>query len=348
MISPLHIGIIGIGGHAGIHHKGVLQLESEGQARLVCTCDPQADVLTEHQERYDFSRRNVQVFDDYRAMLATCAHELDMVVVPTPIPLHAEMHRACVEHGVAVYLEKPPTLDYREVEEMIAIDRRAKKATLVGFNYIIERARLALKQRLLDGEFGPLREAQLRVLWPRTSAYYGRAAWAGRLFAPGGKSVILDSCFGNAMAHFVHDLLFWAGSGQLMSWAAPTTVRAELYRAHPIESTDTVFVESQTTGGATLRFALTHACHGDSTQCEIVHCEKASIYYFIGDRAEVRWHDGRVETTALGTLESTCANHLDYYRYLRGETPRPATTLADSRPFVLLNNLSFIYAVVLF
>jgi len=347
MITPLRIGIIGLGGHACVHHQSVLQLESEYQARLVCTCDPQADSLIAQRETYSFAKRGVQIFTDYRTMLATCAHELDMVVVPTPIPLHAEMHRACVEHGVPVYLEKPPTLDYRELEEMIATDRSAKKAALVGFNFIIERPRLALKQRLLDGEFGPLREAHLRVRWPRANTYYVRAAWAGRLFASGGKSVILDSCFGNAMAHFVHDLLFWAGSGQLMSWATPTTVRAELYRAHLIESTDTVFVESQTAEGITLRFALTHACQGESTQCEIMHCEKASIHYFIGDRAVIRWHDGRIETIALGAFDPTHENHLDYYRYLRGETTRPATTLADSRPFVLLNNLIFVSSGVI-
>src|SRR5207253_2810367 len=35
-------------------------------------------------------------------------------------------------------------------------------------------------------------------------------------------------------------------------------------------------------------------------------------------------------------------NHLDYFRYLRGESPRPATTLADSRPFVALNDLAHV------
>jgi predicted dehydrogenase len=347
MTKPLRIGIIGLGGHAGIHHQGLLKLEAEGQAKLICTCDPQAAKQTKEQADYALASRGVQVFTDYRAMLAACAAGLDMVVVPTPISLHAEMHRVCVEHGVAVYLEKPPTLDYRELEEMIAVDAAAKKAALVGFNFIIERPRLALKQRILTGEFGPIREAHLSVCWPRANTYYGRAAWAGKLFAPGGKSVILDSCFGNAMAHFVHDLLFWAGAGQLMSWATPTTVRAELYRAHPIESTDTVFVESQTAEGVTLRFALTHACKGDSTQCEIVHCEKASIHYSTGNHAEVRWNDGRVETIALGAFDPTHENHLDYYRYLRGETARPATTLADSRPFVLLNNLIFISSGVI-
>ena len=48
------------------------------------------------------------------------------------------------------------------------------------------------------------------------------------------------------------------------------------------------------------------------------------------------WHQG---TEPFDGLE---CNHLDYYRYLRGETSRPATSLVDSRPFVALNDLAHI------
>ena len=341
MKPPIRIGIIGLGGFAGAHHHTLVQLEAQGHARLVCTCDPQAAAFAAQQQSLEFARRGVQVFTDYRAMLDASGHELDMLVVPTPISLHAEMHRAAVERGIPVYLEKPPTLDYRELERMIATDRAAKKATLVGFNFIIERARLALKQRLLSGDFGLLREVRLNTQWPRPDSYFARNNWAGRLLAPDG-GVILDSCFGNAMAHFVHNLLFWAGDSTLMSWGQPETVRAELYRAHPIEGADTFFVESRTTAGAILRFAITHACEGESLQAEIVVCEKASIHYWVGDRAEIRWHDGRVEPVTLDPFHALEENHRDYYRYLRGESPRPATTLVDSRPFVVLNNLAYV------
>lgn len=341
MSPPIRIGIIGLGGYAGSHHDSVLKLEAQGHARLVCTCDPQAGAFATQQAAREFPRRGVKVFADYRAMLDACGHELDMLVVPTPISLHAEMHRAGVERGIAIYLEKPPTLDHRELERMIATDRSAKKTTLVGFNFIIERPRLALKQRILSGDFGSLLEVRLNAQWPRPTSYFARNNWAGRLLAPDG-GVILDSCFGNAMAHFVHNLLFWAGTDSLMSWGQPETVRAELYRAHEIQGADTFFLESRTSGGAILRFGLTHACEGASTHAETVICEKASIHYTVGQRAEIRWHDGRVEPVALDPFNALHENHLDYYRYLRGESSRPATTLADSRPFVALNNLAYI------
>jgi predicted dehydrogenase len=339
-MPPVRIGIIGLGGYAGSHHNAVARLEEQGHAKLVCTCDPQPAAFAAQQDKWNFAARRVRVFGDYRAMLDACHRELDVLVVPTPIQLHAEMHRVGVELGLAVYLEKPPTLDFLELEEMIARDRPAQRATLVGFNFIIEQTRLALKRRLLAGDFGAVRETRLEAQWPRPATYFSRNGWAGRLLTPEGR-VVLDSCFGNAIAHFVHNMLFWAGGPELLSWVAPTTVRAELYRAHTIEGADTFFVEAGTAGGATLRFALTHACSGPTHQSETVVCEKATLHYVVGKAAEVRWTDGRVEKFTPAAFDPLVENHLEYYRYLRGESPRPATTLADCRPFVALNDLAY-------
>jgi predicted dehydrogenase len=338
---PIRIAIIGMGGFAGSHHQTIFRLEERGHARLVCTCDPNAAAFTGEQQNWRFAPRGVQVFSDYRAMLDACHRQLDMVVIPTPIQLHAEMHAAATAFGLPVYVEKPPTLDYAELEKMIAADARARKSSHVGFNFIIEKLRLSLKERLLAGEFGAIRGATLTALWPRPASYFARNDWAGRLLAPDGR-VVLDSCFGNAMAHFVHNLLFWTGGPELFSWAQIAAVRAELYRAHAIEGADTFFVETDTTSGITMRFALSHACAGPSTHSEMVLCDKAVIRYAVGGGIEIRWTDGRVEKSQLDGFDPLLENHLDYFRYLRGESPRPATTLADSRPFVALNDLAHV------
>lgn len=330
-----------MGGFAGSHHATVLRLEERGLARLVGTCDPQANRFVAEQEGWRLAARGVRVFPDYRALLETCHAQLDLVVIPTPIQLHAEMHAAAASLGLPSYVEKPPTLDHAELEKMIAADARARKASLVGFNFIIEKARLSLKQRLLDGEFGALRGATLSALWPRPASYFARNDWAGQLLAPDGR-IVLDSCFGNAMAHFVHNLLFWTGGPELFSWAQIAAVRAELFRAHAIEGADTFFVETDTTAGVTMRFALSHACAGPSTHSEIVLCDKATLRYAVGRHIDIRWHDGRTEKIVLDPFDPLEENHVDYYRYLRGESPRPATTLADSRPFVHLNDLAHI------
>ena len=49
-----------------------------------------------------------------------------------------------------------------------------------------------------------------------------------------------------------------------------------------------------------------------------------------------------IERSTPEPFDGLECNHLDYYRYLRGETSRPATSLVDSRPFVALNDLAHI------
>jgi hypothetical protein len=127
-------------------------------------------------------------------MLGACHGELDYVATPTPIRLHAEMHAAITSFGIPAYVEKPPTLDYLELERMIAADSRARKSSLVGFNFIVEKTRLALKERLLSGEFGAIRGGTLSGLWPRPSGYFARNGWAG------GSSTTATSCSTRASA----------------------------------------------------------------------------------------------------------------------------------------------------
>ncbi len=340
MKPPIRIAIVGMGGFAGSHHHAVAKLEERGQAKLICTCDPRAEQFVGEQQTWKLGPRGVQVFNDYRAMLDAHHRDLDLVVIPTPIQLHAEMHAAATALGLPTYLEKPPTLDPVELEKMIVADGRARRASHVGFNFIIEKPRLALKERLLAGEFGAIRGAALAALWPRPASYFARNNWAGRLMMD--NRVVLDSCFGNAMAHFVHNLLFWTGGPALYSWAQLAAVRAELYRAHAIEGADTFFVEADTTTGVTMRFALSHACAGASSHGETIVCDKATLRYAVGGNVEICWRDGRVEKEPLAPFDALVENHLDYYRYLRGESPRPATSLVDSRPFVALNALAHV------
>lgn len=339
---PIRVGIIGLGGFAGAHHRALLRLEPTGDAKLICTCDPRVESFREQLAEWRIVERGVEVCDDYRAMLAAARERLDLVVIPTPIPLHGPMHRAAVDAGLAVYLEKPPTLDHAELEQMIVVDRAAVRETLVGFNFIYEPVRRALKARLVAGEFGALRQLAFHAAWPRAESYFRRAAWAGRLVLDG--RPVLDSCLGNACAHYVHNMFFWAGADGLDRWCLPAWVEAALFRAHAIEGADTVFVRGETELGARFRFAITHACEGEHVHDETVECERATLHYRTHRGALVVWHDGRREEFPLLQDDHLAANHRAYYRYLTGEAERPMTTLADCRAFVLVNALAYVAA----
>lgn len=334
----LRVAIIGAGGYALEHHEAIRKLEVTGEFVLVATCDPDPTRLAAAAERFAFAERNVQTFGDYRSMLDAAGDQLDLVTVPTPPNLHAEMHAACVERDIACYLEKPPTLDPDELEDMVALDARATTPTNVGFNFIIEPERRLLKQRILSREFGRIQEVSYFGLWPRNDTYYTRAPWAGKVSLDG--RLVLDTIVGNAMAHYTHNVLFWAGS-EMDAWANPVAVRAELYRARDIEGPDAMFIEAELESGALLRIGATHACSGEHRHGERVILDHAEIEYFVGSHATVRYHDGRTEDIKLRGGNLLSQNLSAYARVIRGETSRTVTSLADSKPFVRLHALAF-------
>ena len=342
-MNTLKAAVIGLGGFAHAHHDALRVLESQGELQVIATCDPNIEKFAASPLLAGLEARGVPVYRDYREMLAAHASELDFVTIPTPIPLHAPMHRACVEAGVAVYLEKPPTLDIRELDSMIEVEHSARFQTQVGFNFIIEATRQSLKARLLAGEFGALKRAIFVGTHPRSESYFRRAPWAGRLRSNG--HLILDSCIGNALAHQIHNLLFWCGEGELLSWGEIGAVEAELYRAHSIENFDTVFARAGC-GRTQIWVGATHTGVGPATQHEILECDHARLLY-AGGTYQILWHDGRQETGPTDTeaTSSILVRNLRYFaHYLSGHYSRPLTTLADSRPFVALNDLILIAA----
>lgn len=332
-----------MGGYAGAHHLAARALEESGCARLVCTCDPAPESFAAQAEDWRLRARGVAIHTDYRRMLDAHAGELDVLAIPTPIPLHEEMHREGVERGLAIYLEKPPTLDPRQLERMIACDRRAPIPTLVGFNFTGESVRQTLKRRLLRGDFGKPREVRLLGLWPRPEHYFERNQWAGRLTGDDGR-LILDSCLGNALSHHVFNALHWAGARDVDQWAGPTSVRARAYRAHRIQGADTFFVSVETDAGVPVRIALSHACEGEHRHRETLVCEHATIHCVTRSHAEIRWRDGRAETIPIPDEDHQARNYRSLFACLAGERPRPVITLEDTRPFVRLHALAYLAA----
>ncbi len=339
---PLNIAVIGMGGCAGDHHDAVAALEAAGECQLLCTCDPCPERFAARQDEWRFAERGAAVHTDYLRMLDAHGADLDVVTVPTPVPLHAEMHRECVERGIACYLEKPPTLFWPELDEMVAVDAAARKRTQVGFNYIVEPDRQAVKQRLVAGEFGRVLRASFRAVVPRASTYFTRASWAGRLMLDG--RPVLDCCIGNAVGHYVHNLLFWAGSSGLLAYGRAASMRAEMARAHDIEGPDTVFARAVCEDGVELTVAASHACAGASTGTERVECERATIVRTWGEPFFIEWAEGRSETVPMAPYNVLQGNFRAYFAYVRGESDRPLVTLEDTRPFVEFIDLAYLAA----
>jgi predicted dehydrogenase len=332
------VGIAGLGGFASCHHQALLELERESLLRVVATCDPFHDRLPHVKQHFSLSERGVQLFEDLTGMMDNS--ELDWVSIATPLHLHAAMHRHCVEKRLPCYLEKPPTLDPWELEQMIATDKGAAIKTQVGFAYLYEPERISLKKRLLHGDFGRLTGVQVRGASRRGISYYSRNAWAGRLKLD--DHLILDSCMGNGMAHHVHNVLFFAGTGAVASWADYRQVEAKLLRANDIEGADTVFLRALLSPNVEMRLALTHACEQKLSIVERLICENAIIEIHPRKRIEIRFRSGEVEDILFGERDNLRENLRFFSDHVRMGAGTILGSLEHCRSFVEINALSYV------
>lgn len=334
--------IAGIGGFGGSHHGVFERLEAQGRARVAATCDPALDRLREACERLRFAERKVRTYTSFDDMLDGEGGNLDIGVIATPHHFHAEMHEKFVRRKIACYLEKPPTLDPGEFQRMLAVEKQAVRATNVGFRFVHDPSRIALKGRILRGEFGALKRVAFLGIAPRGPAYFQRNNWAGRLMI--GDRLLLDSCLGNAMSHFINSLLFFAGIAHPRQWARPREMASELYRVNPIEGTDTIFASGRLENGVDFRFAATHAVgHADEAIKEIMVFDKAVVTIRNMGDATVERPGVPPEHFALHSPSlDDCVG--DYLEFFEGRVPHPPQTLADCLGFVETNALFYLAA----
>lgn len=224
----LRLGFVGIGGYPLNNLRGFLPMEQEGLVRIVALADPSAPALKVAQELCPAAR----VFAHYADLLDQV--ELDAIVISTPIPFHEEMALTAMKRGLFLFLEKPPVPLLSQLRRLLASE--GSDRVMVGFQHMYSSALREAKELILGGRLGEVRRMFSYGIWPRGAEYYNRASWAGKLSL--GLRPVLDGPCTNACSHFINDLLY-LGGGSLESFAMPSWIRGELYRARPIPSYDT-------------------------------------------------------------------------------------------------------------
>ncbi len=246
--------MVGVSGYGRWHLLMAMEQALLGRLELVG-----ATIINRHDQAgvcRRLERLGVPVFDDFEQMLAALQGRVDLLLLPTGIQWHAPMTIAGLQAGAHVLVEKPVAATLQEVDAIMAAQAAADRLVAVGFQDLYVPLTQDIKRRVLAGEVGRLQRIVVRGQWPRSSAYYMRNAWAGRLRV--NNAWVLDSPVSNAFAHFLMLALFWAGAEPATA-AGIATVEAELYRAGEIESFDTACVRARTSGGVEILFYGTHA-----------------------------------------------------------------------------------------
>lgn len=289
----LRVGLVGYGGGYGWGLTRSLLDEAPGLGlRVVAVADGRSDIPSERIEKLD--NHGVQRFGDAVEMFQAMRGQCDVMYIATGVPSHAPLLTSAVEAGYHVHLEKPPAATVQEVDGMIEAVRNAGVCCLVGYQAVHGRDVRFVEDAITAGRIGTVRTMVCRAGWPRNRRYYQRTGWAGRLRV--GDAWVLDGPSTNALAHQPNNMLLWAGEG-IGGYARPRAVRAELYRAGPIESHDTAAIEIQTHEGPRLLLLLSHTTAGDQYgPSTVIEGSAGRIVWNVHDGARLELPDGKVET----------------------------------------------------
>jgi len=248
------IGIIGVSGFAKSHLNSIEYLNS------VCELVA-ADVRKKDRCDDDVTAAKAlgasRIYKDAYEMLEAEKNNVDIICIPTSIDSHCDYSIAAMKQGYDVICEKPVCGTIDEALLMKKVSEETGKKLCIGFQNIFSPTIQKIKKIKTENILGKLVSAKSYAMWPRSSAYYKRNEWAGKLEFEGKK--IFDSPIQNATAHYLNNLIYIAGETQNET-AIPKEVYGENFRAKNIESADTQFVRVITENNVKLIYIVTHSC----------------------------------------------------------------------------------------
>ena len=286
------IAVVGMGGFARTHHQYVQNVEKTGLGQHVAQdaiAAAQAAVADELKVLHD---RGIGIYASLREMLAKAREEIDVVCIPTGIPLHRPMAIAALEAGCNVLVEKPAAGSIQDVDAMLAVEAKSTGFCAVGYQHAYSPDYLRVKELVCSGALGRIKQVRAFGCWPRDPSYYGRNGWAGKLAV--GDTWVLDSPHNNALAHAVN-IMCIMGSAERGKALQPLAVQAELYRANSIESADTVALRAETDEGVDIFFVVSHCTEETVHPIFVVSGDKGEIELDYHGGAKVRFADGKEE-----------------------------------------------------
>jgi predicted dehydrogenase len=144
-MKPYRVGIIGCGNIANAHTKACKELGLEIAAA--------ADIMQEQLGKFQKSHGVKNLYTDYKMMLQK--EDLDIAVICTWPPLHAEMTVAAAESGVSgIICEKPMAVNLAEADAMIEACDKNKAKLVVGHMRRFSEAYAGARRLIVSGAVG--------------------------------------------------------------------------------------------------------------------------------------------------------------------------------------------------
>lgn len=252
----MRIGIVGCGGIAEIHAKCLKMLTEH---ELIAYADNKLPKAEAFAKQYGGN-----AYQSLEEMLEK--EELDAIHICTPHYLHTPMAIYGLQHGVHVFMEKPPVISSEQWEELKNVAANSEHQLGLCFQNRYNPSIIKVKEMIASGETGKVLGARGIVTWNRKAEYYTESDWRGRLDYEGGGALI------NQSIHTL-DLLHHLVGQPFLSVDAVLT-NHHLKGVMEVEDMMSAYVRYPE---AVVCFYVTTAYNADSAPLIEVNCERMVI-----------------------------------------------------------------------
>ncbi len=271
--------LVGIGGYGGTFVKEVL----DNQNTLIDLAGVVDPYPTRCSYLDELQKRKMPIYSDMEGFYTD--YSADLAVISTPIFLHTQHMLAALKHGSHVLCEKPLCSDEKDILLLEEAQKKSCRNIYIGYQWAFSEPVTNLKNDILEGRFGSVKEMKTLVLRPRNRAYFERGVgWAGKIKMPDGR-LVYDSVANNSAAHYLFNMLFVMG--EYGKAALPKNISGELYRANDIENFDSCKIDFQFDNGAKACFIAAHPVHSAVEPVFEYQFENGNVYYACRENDEV-------------------------------------------------------------
>lgn len=324
------VACVGFRGYAEAYIKPALKMKEEGLIDFAAVVQRNPEKSPEMVATLQAA--GVRILPDTKTLYREIP-DLDMVVIGTGLSSHCWMTLEAFEHRVHVFLAKPAAVLVQDIDAMTEAARKADRMLAVDFQHIYSLAAQDIKERIHKGDLGKIQRIVAKLYWPRPKSYYARNDWAGRIKI--GDDYVLDGPINNPHAHYIMNAYYFS-SPTRHGFVTPTSVRAELYKANPIEGEDTACLSVKTDVGIPFYMYSTLCSEGQANETKVeIHGSKGMALW---GKANYGFN---IQGEAPVEKKSPRAQSEDPFRYIlkcldSGE--RPLVTIEDCRNHVLTTN----------
>jgi phthalate 4,5-cis-dihydrodiol dehydrogenase len=184
LLKPIRTGFIGLGDHANEQLLPSLMTIPNVELTIISSRTASKLELFGQKFKPKYTTQNWEEIINPSL--------IDAVIVCSKPQIHYEVAKKCLENGIHIFIEKPPTQNIHQLQELIELKKKTNCKTFVGYNFTFSEAFQKLQKTLSNSR---IKLAKFRFL-------------VGKLNEPvDGFETVLESNLYKMFIHPVHTLI---------------------------------------------------------------------------------------------------------------------------------------------